>query len=239
MVKKNVINNIDYFLENEYIPQNLDISDINFEMGFFMALDEWYYVYESLEIEAQSLIEGRESSEKYFKDTLEILEKYNSIENVSNKKIDIYTDKEILYNIKEELGQPPNICKPIYIITVEESEIERVVYIGKTNSTRKRFVGGHTAITKLHNSVYEGTIKRIYLGDIMFLSDENEYIPMEFLSKEEESNNLILQIEAALIHNLKPELNTQQINKKNFSINSQIFIQNFVGSILNQKTIEI
>ncbi|NLO41999.1 MAG: hypothetical protein GX109_03080 [Bacteroidales bacterium] len=76
-----------------------------------------------------------------------------------------------------ELGEPPECCYNVYFITTYYDKGERLVYIGKTDSQKSRFVNGHLAALKLHNPKYNMFNKRIYFGTIIFLSKDKKYIP--------------------------------------------------------------
>lgn len=71
-----------------------------------------------------------------------------------------WLDGEEELMIKEDIGQPPLHCLPIYIITCEENNVEKIMYVGMTKST-SRFSGGHTVATKLHNPIYNNKKKSI------------------------------------------------------------------------------
>lgn len=90
-------------------------------------------------------------------------------------------------------------------------------------------------LLNLHDPVYDGE-KRIYLATVMFLS-EDDYVPLEFLDDFNEMDALLTAIEGILINYFKPVLNTQNRKETIHSVNSQVHIQNFVGSILNDSFI--
>lgn len=231
----NEYRSLDYFLKVGYFPYNISKTQINFERGFFLGIDECYPIHLAGNIVNQSLEETYYAIKKYIEKSLDILVLYNGIyeEQDSLNKIQFDTDHENLYAIKEKLGKPPLFCKPLYIMTVEQNGIEEVVYIGKTNSFSSRFSNGHAAITKLHDPKFEG-VKRIYLATVMFLS-ENEYIPLEFLDDFKEIKDLLIAIEGTLINSIKPVLNIQNIDRTMHHIGSQVHIQNFVRKVLNDK----
>ncbi len=129
--------------------------------------------------------------------------------------------------IKEMLGEPPSHCYPIYVFSVGSKQYERPVYIGKTSSELGRFSGGHVACTKLHNPKYDGLQKRLYLGCVMLLDGESDYLPLEWVHPYEDAEQLLGDLEAQLIFHFKPELNIQLKKKPVAKFRPQIHIQNF------------
>lgn len=240
-IKNNDIRNLNYFIEKAgYFPRNITKEDIELEYGFFLAFDQSFLLHKASEIEVQSLLKTSREIDNYINQTLDILEANNSfwedydrIEKL--KKIEFDNDHEIRYEIETALGKPPKACYPIYMMTVESNDCEELVYMGKTNSENARFKNGHSAITKLHDPKFNG-MKRIYLGTVMFISKDNkDYIPLEMMASEQEMSELLAAIEGTLINSFKPELNTQNKKKTDYSIGSQLHIQNFVGSMLHDE----
>lgn len=121
-----------------------------------------------------------------------------------------WLDREEVSMIYDRLGAPPPQCQPLYFMTVRGASCpERVVYIGKTSSDARRFAGGHAAITKLHAPQYDGLEKLIYPAAIVFLDQDEDYLPIEAVSPYEAARELLGSIEMQLIHNYQPELNSQ------------------------------
>ena len=116
------------------------------------------------------IIRGRRTN-SYIKKSLEIIDAEEPL----------WLDHDEVSMIREQLGDPPNLCYPLYMFTVGDGENERVAYIGKTSSSKGRFYSGHSASTKLHAPKYNGLNKRIYLGGIVLLSKDNEYQPLEWV----------------------------------------------------------
>ncbi|MGF2144415.1 hypothetical protein ACQUEF_03565 [Vagococcus fluvialis] len=233
----NEYRNLDYYLRKGYFPYNLSRNQINFEFGFFLGIDECHPIYLAGNINNQSLKKTHIASQKYIEESIDILRKCGGIYEEPDypNRVQFDPNHKNLYAIESELGKPPLACKPIYIMTVEKEGVEEVVYIGKTNSSSNRFNNGHAAITKLHGPEYGGK-KRIYLATVMFLS-EDEYVPLEFLEDFNEMDALLIAIEGTLINHFKPDLNTHNRKETIHSVNSQVHIQNFVGSILNDSFI--
>lgn len=124
---------------------------------------------------------------------------------------DRWLEKEEGFWIKEELGNPPYPCLPIYIITVDSGEKERVVYVGKTKSA-SRFTGGHSAALKLHAPKYDGLKKSIYRCSIWF-DIEDEYVAIDWIEPETLALDIFDSVESQLIYNLQPELNVDKRTK--------------------------
>jgi hypothetical protein len=189
------------------------------ELGGFIALDISLPIHESIDLAAQSLAQAWRDTSDYVNQALEIIH--------SDKPL--WLDREEVQMIKEQLGQPPTHCYPIYIFSVGSDKEERPVYIGKTSSENGRFSGGHLACTKLHNPKYDGLQKRLYLGCVMLLDEGQEYLPLEWVHPYEDAEQLLRDIEAQLIYHFKPELNTLLKKKPIAKFRTQIHLQNMSG----------
>lgn len=119
-------------------------------------------------------------------------------------------DREEKWWVLQEIGEPPFGCYNIYFITIYNEHEEKLVYIGKTDSKKSRFSNGHLAALKLHNPIYNGYNKRVYFGTVMFLSDDKEYVPLEFISPYSRAERYLSEMEAYLIERLNPELNKKK-----------------------------
>lgn len=196
-----------------------------------LSLDVFKPLYKAFEIPAQSLSKSWDSFNEYLVDSLEVI----------NWDYDTTLDSEEAYYIKEKLGDPPICCYPIYIVTVSDSDMEKMVYIGKTSSKYNRFAGGHTVGLKLLNPIYEGLNKNIYLGTVVFWNTlENKHLPLEWVSSKDVALDILDSVESELIYNFKPELNINK-KKKNYSKYPINFhIQNFTEKteFLNDKFIQ-
>lgn len=127
------------------------------------------------------------------------------------------------------LGEPPLACYPIYLMTVGDADDEKLVYIGKTSSKSSRFSAGHAAISKLHHPKYNDLVKRVYLCCAVFINNEKNTIPIEWMQSYSKSDSLLKSFEAYLIYWNKPELNTQHIlTEPNFEF-GPIQAQNITG----------
>ena len=118
-------------------------------------------------------------------------------------------------------------CYNIYFITIYNEYEEKLVYIGKTDSKSSRFSNGHLVALKLHNPRYQKYYKRVYFGTIMFLSEEKEYIPLEFIRPYKDAAKYLAGMEGILIERLKPELNVKHEAFSDLEGLSVIHIQNF------------
>ncbi len=136
-------------------------------------------------------------------------------------------DNEEKWIILNELGEPPLCCYNLYFITIYNTEEEKLVYIGKTDSRKSRFSNGHLAALKLHNPKFNQYYKRVYFGTLMFLSKDREYIPLEFITPFEKAKKYLSEIEALLIDWFNPELNVKSESIGSMKYISTVHIQNF------------
>lgn len=93
-------------------------------------------------------------------------------------------------------------------MTVGEFPAEEIVYIGKTNARTHRFSSGHRAITTLHSPEYRGRRTRLYLASVTLYSDEDNYVPLEWLHPKLLRDSIWSDLEAQLIFHFRPKLNT-------------------------------
>lgn len=85
----------------------------------------------------------------------------------------------------------------------------------------------HAHLTALHLQ-HPGLAKRIYLGAIVLLADEF-YQPLEWVKPLEKTEAILASIEAQLIFNYKPELNSHHVHRNNATWPVSLHIQNFSG----------
>lgn len=197
---------------------DLDNRPPNHEFGGFLGIDLVVPIYESIRLAPESLESSWKSVNDYVNSALELIDSDEPL----------WLDNEEVLMIKEELGDPPTFCYPIYIFSVGDKENERPVYIGKTSSLTSRFSNGHVVCTKLHRPEYGAMSKRLYLGTIVLLANDKEYQPLEWVRPFEKAIQTLNSIEAQLIYDLKPELNTHHKNENNVTVPvSPIHIQNF------------
>ncbi|CEP99580.1 hypothetical protein [Paraclostridium sordellii] len=188
-----------------------------FEYGSFLSLDKHYYLHEIDKATAQSLSISWTNTETYISKSRKVL----------NTDLITVLDDSKTAALKSELGEPPSHCYPIYIVSVGEGELERVVYIGKTSSKKNRFSGGHKVAIKLHNPKYEGLVKNIYFCCVVFLTPNKDYLPLEWIQPKEKALDLLDSVESHLIYSFLPELNVQKKNKNYSKYDMNFHIQNF------------
>jgi hypothetical protein len=186
------------------------------EFGAWIALEEVTLAHQAHSVPAQSLIESWSSSHTYAIKALSIVSEYYRTENPE----DVYLEHEERNDIIHRLGNPPKPCFPIYIFSVDDGVTERAVYVGKTNSFKGRFSGGHSACVKLLEPKYSSFTKRLYLCQVMFLSQSKQYLPLEWIKPYETAKKFLDDAESDLIFRLQPELNS--LKKKNNISNSKI-----------------
>ncbi len=199
---------------------DLDNRPPNQEFGSFLSLDVVVPAHESVDLEAESLTDSWRKIHEYVAASLAIIEAEEPM----------WLDREEVEMIKSQLGEPPPLCYPIYMITIGDGDAEQLVYIGKTSSSSGRFRCGHTALTRLLHPMYNGLAKRIYLGAVVLLTDDRSYQPLEWVKPLEKAEELLASIEAQLIFNFKPQLNTHHVNSDNTIWPVSLHIQNFTGT---------
>lgn len=174
-------------------------------------------------LKPQSLQQSWQAIREYTTKALEVI----------NADTPLGLDREEVEMIDEALGPPPPQCYPLYMITVTEpAGRESCVYIGKTSSGRNRFAGGHAAFTKLHDPAYSSHRKNIYLACITLLDEDVNYIPLEFVTPLATAEKILKSVEAQMIYELQPALNTQQKKKYNCAFPLILQIQNFTSDYL-------
>lgn len=217
-----------------WVKGNKSVTPQNFYTGFnscfpngaFISLDIAIDLYLANIVETGNLFDSWHENREY-------IERACEISGVSEDN-DYDLDHEEKYWILNELGEPPECCYNLYFITIYDDNREDLVYIGKTDSKKSRFNNGHLAALKLHNPKYNSFNKRVYFGSVTFLSENYDYIPLEFINPYNDAKNYLDEMEALLISHFKPELNAR--NEKTKIINSvNVHIQNFsnVSRFLN------
>ena len=139
-------------------------------------------------------------------------------------------DKEEQDLVRTELGEQPLFCLPIYLVTVGAGSEERVVYVGKTSSSR-RFTNGHHVALKLHDPKFDGLAKQIYRCSVL-MDIHDEYVALEWVEPEELSAVLLDCVESVLIYALQPELNTAKRRKPKVGKPVSVHVQNYAGNDL-------
>lgn len=218
-----------------WIMGNRSITPMNFyrnlkpciEMGAFIGLDVCVDLYLANTIDTGNLYDSWMKNKEYIEKVCEITG--------TNAECDFDLDNEERRWVLDKLGEPPVCCYNIYFITIYNDDKERLVYVGKTNSQKSRFVNGHLAALKLHNPKYNNYYKRIYFGTIMFLSETKEYVPLEFITPFEVAKRYLDEMEALLIDRLQPELNVKSEDVGELENLGAVHIQNFsdVSNFMN------
>ena len=130
--------------------------------------------------------------------------------------------------VTSALGDPPFASYSIYIMTVSDPDgtNERAVYVGQTNAQSQRFRGGHAAISKLHNPIYDGLKKRIHFGCVSATNNDDNTIPIEWVTPFNIRKEILDSVEYQLIFDLKPPLNNQGVHEYIASRPKRIYVQN-------------
>lgn len=199
---------------------NIDTKAANQEFGGFLGLDVSVPFYQIDEITAESLESSWRSTDQYVRRSLELITADNPL----------WLDRDEVNMILSELGDPPLACYPIYLVTIGEGDKEKVVYIGKTSAKIARFGSGHRVATKLHAPKYEGLPKQLYQGCVTLLSDSKDYLPLEWIHPLSSAEAILRSVEAELIYNFQPELNTHHRKTCNATFPIVLHIQNFSGT---------
>ncbi len=209
----------------------IDLEKIspNKEFGGFLAIQRTIPIHESANLAAESLSNSWTKVNTYMKEALEIIH--------ADEDEPQWLDRWEAEQIQKQLGPPPVNCLPIYLVSVGEGESERLVYIGKTSSTKGRFQGGHSAFTKLLHPKFDGLKKTLYLAAVVLLTEEKDCLPLEWVKPLAKAEELLSDIEAQCIFNFKPELNIHHVFPDNSRWQTTLHIQNLTGvtSFLNDK----
>lgn len=212
-----------------WIKGNCSITPRHFYTQYTPDLLE--YLYLSLDIvvplhEADTVSTG--NTKESWKLNREYIKKALKILAIDEEDCDMELAEDEKEEVLIKLGEPPNSCYNLYFITIKNDEEERIVYIGQTNGTKSRFVGGHHAALKLHAPQYSRYQKYVYFGTVTFTSTDNKYLPMECLETTGQIRHLLNDTERILIYAFKPELNTQKY-KYNFINQPRLQIENHTG----------
>lgn len=191
----------------------------DFKMGAYIFLDKAVDLYLANTVDTGNLRDSWRLNKGYIEKVCEIIE----VDEENGFDLDNEQKRWIL----DELGEPPKCCYNLYFITIYNEIEEKLVYVGKTDSKKSRFVNGHLAALKLRNPMYNGYNKRIYFGTIMFLSEMKEYVPLEFITPYNLAEKYLGEMEAFLIDRLNPELNVKSERIGEMEELGVVHIQNF------------
>ena len=189
------------------------------EYGAFIGLDICCDLHLANTIDAGNLYDSWNKNRKYIEDVC--------ILTGTNEQCGYDLDNEEKRLVLETLGEPPTGCYNIYFITIYNDYEEKLVYIGKTDAKNSRFANGHLVALKLHHPKYKEFDKRVYFGTIMLLSEEQQYIPLEFIFPYEKARNYLDWMEGFLLEKLHPELNDRLEYVGEMEKVSTVHIQNF------------
>jgi hypothetical protein len=193
----------------------------NLEMGAYISIDIEVELYLANTVDTGNLKDSWKLNKEYIERASELTG--------ADAECGFDLDNEEKRWILDELGEPPRCCYNLYFITIYNEVDEKLVYVGKTDSKKGRFINGHIAALKLHNPKYQRYNKRIYFGTIMFLSEIKEYIPLEFITPYSIAERYLGEMEALLIERLNPELNVKSERMGELKNLSVVHIQNYSG----------
>ncbi|MDO5151259.1 MAG: hypothetical protein Q4D76_17995 [Oscillospiraceae bacterium] len=210
-----------------WIMGNESITPMNYyekikpciEMGAYIGLDVCVDLYLANTIDTGNLHESWVKNKEYIEKVCEITG--------TGAECGYDLDDEEKRWVLEELGEPPTCCYNIYFVSIYNDNEEKLVYVGKTDSQKSRFVNGHLVALKLHNPQYHDYYKRIYFGTVMFLSETREYVPLEFITPFQDAKRYLGEMEAFLIDRLQPELNVKNEKVGKLEHLGVVHIQNF------------
>lgn len=193
------------------------------EFGAWIALEEVYFAHNALGIKSQSLPQSWLNTEAYVQNALKLV-----VHEEDERPELLRIEHEDRADIICELGKPPLPCLPLYIFSVDDGKNEVPVYIGKTNSQSGRFSGGHKACVKLLDPKYSNCVKRIYMCQVVFLSEVGgEYLPLEWVRPHEKAAALLDHAESFLIHRFQPEFNVYKKQKKTSKLEIDYVVVNY------------
>jgi hypothetical protein len=187
----------------------------------FISIDTFYRVHEAPFVPLKTL-------EQSWTDTKEYIVKACTLINRDRTGHPLSVEERT--KVLAHLGEPPGPASPFYVITVGEAPEERIVYVGKTNAATHRFAAGHTATTALHHPKYDGLTKRLYLAAVTLVSDERNYVPLEWLHPKAQRDALWSEIEQRIIYHFQPELNERLKARMPSKQTVDVAIHNYSGT---------
>lgn len=191
-------------------PTQQVIEEFNGKKLFWLNISRSILAHTVHEAESLPMLRIPESHIEYVSRALYVLGRHpHEFENFRWKII----TREERDLILSKIGLPPKYSCPIYLITRKVNGVNTISYVGKTINQRSRFSGGHLALSKLLNPIYDGQEKRIFFCSIHIGFRENYNTnSIDFVSDRILKNLLIDNVEAMLINAYRPELNTVGIN---------------------------
>lgn len=128
--------------------------------------------------------------------------------------------------VKSELGEPPPPSLPLYLISISGNGMEKVVYVGKTQS-ENRFEGGHLASQKLLHPKYKPYDANLYRCSIT-MPINDDWILLDWIDPFEVAEIILDDVESQFIHHFRPELNVNKVTRNCAIHPTTIQIQNIV-----------
>lgn len=190
----------------------------------WLGIEEKMHLHSVGSVPWHSLREHRERTMKYVNNAISILGS-DQVEEEDDKKMVI-----------EQLGEPPEPARPLYVVTIKENGEESIVYIGKTTA-RNRFSRGHSVALKLLDPKFQRYEKLVYrLSATVLVGDD--HVSLEWLDPLAVAEQILDDVESLLIYDCKPALNAQKKKRNLAKHQTSIHIQNLVeglkrGSFLN------
>lgn len=188
------------------------------EWSVSVALDEAVPLHAITQVKWRSLAETRRETAAY------LTRAEGLIDGLWGGRLD--SEEHAL--IQTTLGQPPEFCLPIYMVSVRADADERVVYVGKTCSST-RFANGHRVGLKLHHPAYAHLEKTVYRCSVL-LDIHDEYVALEWVEPEALAQKMLDCVESVLIHALQPELNVAKRKRPTVDLPVHIHVQNYANS---------
>lgn len=195
--------------------------DVHVPRCMFVGLDTSFEIFEAPDTPLKTLEQSWIDTKEYVRRACELLGRPKPGPSLSTAERDV---------VLNALGRPPGPAWPLYFFTVGDAAAERIVYIGKTNATTHRFATGHSALTALHRPAYEGERKRLYLATVTMFTDEDRYIPLEWVHPTGLRDRLWSDIEAQLIYTFQPELNTDLKAADQSELPAEVTLHNYAGT---------
>lgn len=108
----------------------------------------------------------------------------------------------------QSLPNGSDIATPIYMISIIGRSFNRVVYIGKAESTTNRFAGGHIAALMLLHPKYQCFRKYISFAVLLITTSKGEVFPVEWVSPSSLRAEIVAHVEHSMVWKFQPRLNS-------------------------------
>ncbi|SFH76888.1 hypothetical protein [Halpernia frigidisoli] len=212
---------------HEMIPHYDDLikSEPDYCTGFWINVVDEIPLHKINDEKILGFADSFDKNRTYYYKAIKIAHRYESTS----------LDHEDIYNIREALGDAPNISYPIYIICIKKDENREIVYIGKSSSNISRFRGGHNTAIKLLDPKFDGYEKTIILCNIILYTTNDYYLPLEFIKEKKLGLEILEDIESRMIDEFKPQLNSQKMNGIKTKHEFDLRIENHENGFLHEK----